>query len=85
MAKHPFMPNKVSVDSVKREISLKRTIELENWNRNKGLAKGTKVEVQELNFYLERVKSKLMDCYKELQLSNKLIAADAIKNAFLDE
>jgi site-specific recombinase XerD len=76
---------KVSVDSIKREISLKRTIEPESWNGGKGLAKGTKTEVKELNFYLEQVKSKLMDCYKELQLSNKLITADAIKNAFLGE
>jgi site-specific recombinase XerD len=73
---------RITVDSKRTDLALKTDIEIEKWNSLKGIAKGKSEEIRSINDYLEKVRSRLMDCYKELLLKNKLITADLIKDMF---
>lgn len=73
---------RITVDGKRTDVSLKRDISTNNWNDAKGLAKGKTDEIRNLNTYLEQIRSRLVECYQELQLKKKLITADLIKNKF---
>ncbi|WP_111444346.1 site-specific integrase [Breznakibacter xylanolyticus] len=73
---------RIVVDRQRVEISLKKTIAVENWNDSKGIARGSNLEARKLNTYLEQVRSRLTECYQELLLKKQIITADAIKNIF---
>jgi len=74
---------RIVVDKKRVEISLKKTIAPENWNDAKGLPKGSNNDARKLNTYLEQVRSRLTECYQELNLKKQLITAVAIKNLYL--
>jgi site-specific recombinase XerD len=74
---------RITVDSRRVEISLKRWINPNDWDNIKGKAKGNKDEAKSLNHYLEEVRAQLVQNYQELQLQKQLITADTIKNMFL--
>ena len=74
---------RISVDSKRCEISVKRRILVENWDFGKGMAKPKLPENKQLNIYLEQLRTKLVQYYQELVLSKQLPTADAIKNKFL--
>jgi len=74
---------RITVNGMRTDFSIKRSVEQESWNMNKGLAKGSKGEIQSLNQYLEKVRAKIVNLYQELTLSGKMITALAIKNKFL--
>ena len=54
-AKNGLLPiyARISVDSRRVEVSLKRLISPDNWNDAKGSAKGKSAEIRNLNTYLE--------------------------------
>lgn len=60
-------------------------VALSIWDTGKGTAKGTRDDARALNRYLEEVRVKIGNCYKELQLADKLVTAKAIKASFLGE
>jgi integrase len=74
---------RVTVDGKRSEISIKRNIDPDSWNPQRGMAKGTKEESRILNAYIEQVRNQLFDCYQELQKQKKLITAEAIKAKYL--
>lgn len=74
---------RISVDSQRVEISLKKMIAPEDWNDGKGMARGSRPAIRTLNRYLDEVKARLIECYHELQLEKQLITAEAVKNRFL--
>lgn len=74
---------RITVDSRRVEISLKRWINPDDWNSSKGMARGSREEIKSLNHYLEEVNTRLVECYQEMQVQKRLITADAIKNMFL--
>jgi hypothetical protein len=73
---------RITVDGKRTDLALKTDIEIDKWNHLKGIAKGKSEEIRSINDYLEKVRSRLMECYKELLLKNKLITADLIKDMF---
>lgn len=76
----------VTINKEKCFIALKqKMVDISIWDFGKGAAKGTKNEIKELNAYLEEVRLKLGNCYKELQLKGKLINTRSIKSLFLGE
>ncbi|OOQ61916.1 site-specific integrase [Mucilaginibacter pedocola] len=76
----------VTINKEKCFIALKqKMVDISIWDFGKGAAKGTKNEIKELNAYLEEVRLKLGNCYKELQLKGKLINTKSIKSLFLGE
>ncbi len=74
---------RITVDGKRAEISIKKDIEINNWNYVKGLAKGKGEEIKSLNTYLEQIRSRMVECYQNLQLKKQPITAEAIKNLFL--
>lgn len=74
---------RITVNGKRIDFSIKQSVEQESWNMHKGLAKGSKGEIQALNQYLEKVRAKIVNLYQELTLSGKVITAVAIKNKFL--
>ncbi len=74
---------RVTVDGKRAEISIKRVIDPDNWNPDKGQAKGSKEESRMLNAYIEQVRNQLFECYQEMQKQKKLITSEAIKGRFI--
>lgn len=76
---------RITVDSQRVEISLKQYIQPIEWNAAKGLARGSRKEMTALNAYLKQFRSRLVDCYQEIQLKKQLIIAKGIKSLFLGD
>ncbi len=74
---------RITVDGKRADISVKRSIEQENWNGFKGMAKGSREEIRSLNAFLEQVRSGIVSCYQEMMLQKKFVTAEAIKNKFI--
>ena len=62
---------RISVDSQRVEISMKQRVDPGQWNHVRGLAKGNKNEIRELNEYLEKVRSTITTDFQDLQLAKK--------------
>jgi integrase/recombinase XerD len=76
---------RVTIDGMRSEISIKRSISPCNWNPKKGSAKGNKEESRMLNDYIELVRNQIYDCYQQLQQQKKSITADTIKKKYLGQ
>ena len=74
---------RITVNGKRSDIATKRTIEEENWNAKRGMAKGSKEEITMLNNYLEKFRSGIVESYQTLVLQKKPITADLIKDKSL--
>jgi integrase len=70
---------RITVNGKRIEISVKRSIEENNWNVNKGMAKGSREEIIKLNKYLDQFKAGIIDSYQQLLLQKKFITAELLK------
>lgn len=73
---------RITVDKKRVELSLKKSIDLNDWNKGKGCAKGSNPEAKLLNTYLSQVQGRLTECFRELQLNGEIITPNAVKNLF---
>jgi hypothetical protein len=76
---------RITVNGSRIDISVKRSIDPDNWNANKGMAKGSREEIIKLNNYLQKYRSTIVESYQELLLQKKLVAAELVKNKFSGE
>ncbi|KAA8485601.1 site-specific recombinase XerD [Arcticibacter tournemirensis] len=76
---------RITVNGSRIDLSVKRTIDPDNWNANKGMARGSREEVVKLNKYLEQYRSGIVESYQELLLQKKLITAELVKEKFTGE
>ncbi|QES88265.1 site-specific integrase [Rhizosphaericola mali] len=74
---------RITVDGERQEFSLKEWILPTSWDETRGAAKGNKPESKEMNTYLEQVRAKVMNAYRELNVENKLITAELLRRKFL--
>lgn len=77
-----FIYARITVNGRRSEISLKRSIPVNQWDASKGRARGTAPKSRILNQYLDQVYNKLLDCHKQLSSENKVISAQSIKARF---
>jgi len=70
---------RITVNGKRIEISVKRSIEENNWNATKGMAKGSREETVKLNKYLDQFKAGIIDSYQQLLLQKKFITAELLK------
>ena len=70
------------VDGQTCEILIKRSIATELWNQAKECAKGQGRKADELNRYIESIRVKLYQIYRELEEKGKLITTERIKSIF---
>ena len=78
---------RITIDGERREFSLKEWVPVNGWDGNHGRAKRTSPELITLNSYLEEIRGKIMNEYRELILNNKKVTAELLKRKFfgLDE
>lgn len=74
---------RITVDSKRSEISLKRNVLVKEWDSNKNRGRGNSSKIRVLNKYLDQVYSHLLDCHKQLWEEGKIISSSAIKSRFL--
>lgn len=74
---------RITVNSARAEISLKQTILPEYWNSIKGTAKGNNNDMKEMNQYLNKVRTRISNIYREMMVEGELPTAMIIKNKFL--
>lgn len=72
---------RITVDGVRKDLSMKQWVMQEQWNYAKGMAKG-KAEANELNIFLKRARGKVLSDYKEFLLNNQVITAEVLKRKF---
>jgi hypothetical protein len=72
---------RITIEGQRAEISLKKTLPLSLWNNSRGKVNGSNKE----NVYLDDIRIKLTECYRELQLKQDKITPDAIKALFLGD
>ncbi len=76
---------RITVNQKRANISLKRKIAINSWDKSKSKAKGNSSEARTINLHLEQVRSKLFKIYQDLSIKEKLITAQLIKSTFLGE
>ena len=74
---------RITVDGIRSELSIKRSVEIERWNTEAGKVKGNTEEVKCINTFIDVVRNKIYDHHKRLIDANKKVTAEAIKNSFL--
>ncbi len=73
---------RITVNSKRCELSVKRSILINAWNVGKGMAKPISPENKQLNSYLEQIRKMMVEAYQDIVLSKQIVTPEAIKNKF---
>lgn len=73
---------RLTVNEVRTEFSIKRSIEPEKWINKAGIAKAKSEEIKNLNATIVTIRTKIFQHYNRLIESDKMITAEAIKNSY---
>lgn len=76
---------RITVETRRIEISLKKTITIDNWNKSRGIVRGSNLEAKKFNSYLEQVRAQLTEAYRELQVNKKEVTPENIKSLYLGD
>ena len=76
---------RITVNGKRAEVQIKRSIEVGKWNAKKECANGKERKYQELNHYLETVRTKVLQIHRLLEQDNKPITADILKRRYYGE
>lgn len=82
-AKNLTLFARITINSAVSEISLKQSIATKDWNSVSGSGKGRKTEIKELNRFLDQVRTRLNNIYRELLVDGDLPTPVMVKNHFL--
>jgi site-specific recombinase XerD len=74
---------RVVVNKTRVELALKCFLLKEDWNGIKGLPKPKNDDLKQLTSYLEEVRAKIINHYRELEMDDQELTAEAVKNAYL--
>lgn len=74
---------RVTVNGKRTEISVKRSVNANEWDERKGMAKGSRKETVELNMYLNQFKAKIINTYQQMVLNDDAIDGPAIRDKVL--
>ena len=73
---------RITVNKRVAEVMIKRSIPIDLWNQKKECSKGKDRVAAELNHYINTVRAKVLPIHRELEIDNKPITADIIKDCF---
>ena len=76
---------RIVVNKSRCELALKCYLKKEDWNTARGLAKSKNEELKKLNTYLEDVRARIINHYRNLERQEMVITAEAVKNAYLGQ
>lgn len=71
---------RVTVNGKRTEISVKRSVNANEWDERKGMAKGSRKETVELNMFLNQFKAKIINTYQQMLLNDAAIDGPAIRD-----
>ncbi len=74
---------RVTVNNQRCEVSIKKWVPVRDWDGRKGRVKSLTDEHKNLNFFLEQVRTMLVEHYQDLVVENEEVTPAAIKNRFL--
>ena len=73
---------RITVNKRVAEVMIKRSIPVDLWNQKKECSKGKDRVATELNHYINTIRAKVLQIHRELEIDNKPITADTIKDCF---
>lgn len=73
---------RITINGVRTEFSIKRSLHPSKWIPKVGVAKGTTEEVKTLNAHLSAIRSKLFQHHNAMLETNKTITPETVKNAY---
>lgn len=73
---------RITVNTSRCELSIKKKIKVINWNNGRGKATGSNPEIGRLNSYLEQIRAQLTNHYQDLIVNKRQISPEAIKDRF---
>ena len=73
---------RITVNKRVVEVMIKRSIPVDLWNQKKECSKGKDLVATELNHYINTIRAKVLQIHRELEIDNKPITADTIKDCF---
>lgn len=76
---------RITVNGKRAEVQVKRSIETTKWNSKKECANGKERKYQELNHYLETVRTKVLQIHRQLEQDGKPITAEILKRRYYGE
>ena len=76
---------RITVNGKRAEVQIKRSIEVSRWNAKKECANGKERKYQELNHYLETVRTKVLQIHRQLEQDGKPITAEILKRRYYGE
>lgn len=71
---------RVTINGRRTEISVKRSVKAAEWDERKGIAKGNRKEITELNIFLSQFKAKIINTYQQMLLNDDAIDGPAIRD-----
>ena len=74
---------RITVNGKYAEISVKRSILVSLWNQSKECSKGKDRNSNELNHYIQTVRSSLLQIQRELEIDGDIITANKIKDKYI--
>lgn len=76
---------RITVNGKKVNISLKQKVDISLWDPSKQRMKGKSEIHRNLNYYLDRVHSQLIQIYQDLKFKGQLITCEIMKSQYLGE
>lgn len=76
---------RISVNGKKLNISLKRRIQINEWDSAKQRVQNSSIHAKSTNQYLDEFYSGLFQSFQELRIEGKLITPQRVKARFMDE
>ena len=74
---------RLTVNGQRTELSISRKVDPEKWNARTGKMKGTNLEANEMNSYLDTVRNKINKIHAQLIDENKPFTSSDIKNLYV--
>jgi len=74
---------RITVNQKRVNISLKRKVNIDSWDKAKSRVKGTSQEARIINGYIDQTQTALFQAYQDLKAERKIVTSQAIKSRFL--
>lgn len=76
---------RITINGKRVNLSLKQKVDINSWDAKRQKVKGNSKTAREINFYLDDIKSNLVQCYREFKSKNRVPSPKEIKAKFLGE
>ena len=76
---------RITVNGKKVNISLKQKVNVASWNSKRQKCSGNGVKSREINYYLDDIKTNIVQSFRELKSENKTLTAQLVKARYLGE